>query len=60
MVDIVYLTLLGMKILKERFSGSKTEWKMIEFKAYTFLKRKHLLDVLAVDRLIETMEVTYK
>ena len=61
MQKVVFDTIVAMKILKERFYLTKDEWRMIEVKAYVGLKRKHLLDKLAVDRIIESVEgIIYK
>jgi hypothetical protein len=52
MLEIVYNTVVALKILKEMFSESEEEWRMVEMKGYVYLKRKHLLDKLAIDRII--------
>ncbi len=56
MQKVVFDSIVAIKILKERFYMNREEWKMIERKGYVALKRKHLLDPLAVDRFIESLE----
>ena len=60
MLEVVFNTIVAMKILKEQFKAFENEWKMIIMKAYVYLKRKHLLDELAVDRMIESIDLYYR
>ena len=32
------MTLIGMKLLQEKFAENKAEWKMVAGKAYAYLK----------------------
>lgn len=56
MLKVVFNTVIALKIIKERFYLKREECKMIERKGYVVLKRKHFLDPLAVDRIIESIE----
>ncbi len=60
MLKVVFDTAVAMKIMRERLFGQSADWKMAETKGYVVLKREHLLDELAVDRIIESIEVIYK
>ena len=55
MLQVIFNTAIALKILKERFADKEEEWRMVEMKAYVYLKRKQLLDELAVDRIIESI-----
>lgn len=60
MDDTAFNTIVALKILKERFAKEEDEWKMIAKKAYHYLKKKHLLDNLAVDNIIEELKIYYQ
>lgn len=54
MLMTVYLTIMGVKVLREHFASQRDEWLMVDRKAMQYLKRKHSLDDLAIERLIES------
>jgi len=51
-----FLTLLGLRILEDRFGDSRDEWRMVANKAYTYLRRQHSLDEIAVERVRDELQ----
>jgi putative Mn2+ efflux pump MntP len=50
------LTILGLKILRDKFSENKDEWKLVAGKAAGFLRA---IEVTNIQESLDSLEVSY-
>jgi hypothetical protein len=52
----VVLTILGLKILKDKFIENKDEWKLVAGKAAGFLRANKVINI---QEALDSLEVSY-